>query len=90
MGFSRGTDCSDGFCLHGERGILQKLSVEGGTGTLADGHGSQGPGGGRKCCFFRCLEHCFCFLNKKVWKEKHHCSEIRCSRGGSTRNLRGS
>jgi len=66
VGFSRGTDFSDGFCLHGERGVLQMLSVKGGRGTLANGHGSQGRGGGRKCFFFRCLERCFCFLNKSL------------------------
>lgn len=51
MGFNRGTEVGDGFCLHGERGILQVLSVKGGTGTLANGHGLQSPGGGRKFLF---------------------------------------
>lgn len=52
MGFSRGTDFSDRFCLHGECGILQMLSDKGGTGALVNGHGSQSPGGGRKSLIF--------------------------------------
>lgn len=59
MGFSRGTYFGDGFCLHGECGILQMLSVKGGTGTLASGYGSQGPGGGRKYLFFGAWEIAF-------------------------------
>lgn len=35
------------------------LSVKGGAGTLANSHGSQKPGGGRKCLFLCAWEVAF-------------------------------
>lgn len=66
VGFSRGTDFSDGFCLHRECGILQMLAIKGGAGTLANGHGSQSCRWGKKCLFFQR----FCFWNEIVQKGK--------------------